>query len=54
MFHPAGPGKNLAELPLSGGNNPAAAIKHNRARTGRALIESQDVFHRKNVSPQAR
>jgi hypothetical protein len=45
VFHPTGLGKYLIELALRDGSHFAIAIEQERSRTGRALIECQNVLH---------
>src|SRR5690349_19574761 len=51
MFHPARVRKDLPEFPLGHGYDAAPVIKHDGAGTGGALIECQDVFHSRSLSP---
>jgi len=45
VLNPAGLRKVLGKLLLRQGHDPALAVKHERTRTGGALVEGKDVFH---------
>ena len=45
VLHPTGFGENLRELFLRHCLHASGAVKNNRARTGRALVECEYVFH---------
>ena len=45
VFDPAGLREELAKLLLGDGDDGALVVEDDGARTGRALIESEDVFH---------
>ena len=49
MLHPAGLREDLRELLLRHGLHAAGAIENNRARTGRALVECENVFHNQSA-----
>jgi hypothetical protein len=45
VLHPARLRKDLAEFPLRNAPNGSGAIENNGARTGRPLVEGDDVRH---------
>src|SRR4029077_19070361 len=50
VLHPARLRKDLAELALADGHRAAGLVEQDRPRAGGALIEGQNVLHRKNSS----